>query len=263
MMRENNWLTHNLSDRLTNKNSDLNISINVQNYNKLSFEQAAKEVCEKLHTINKNIYIGLSGGIDSEYVFKKFYSLNIPFTPVIVYSNCYIKESAIAFEICKEYGIEPLVITISEADIISQYKTDIYDTLNSFGIGGVPALVIAKYAKEHGGIYVKAEHMIGDINNNVAVEVNEWDFYNDVITGYTYDFFTYTPEIVYSMVSNMGDTDSQTYKCNLYNIPYRKKITVTLSSVGLKYYHWTKINMEYTPSYHWSMKPTEFLERYF
>lgn len=264
MTTENNWLTHNLHERIENKNSDFAVKIDVKSYRPLNFEQATKEVCEKLYALNNNIYVGLSGGIDSEYVFKRFYSLKIPLKPIIVYGSCYKYESDYAFEICKQHGVEPIVINVDEPTVIKRYKLEIYDQLNSFGLGGVPALVIADYVKEHNGIYVKGEHMIGDFNQQVCVEMNEWDFYNDVlIDGYTYDFFLYTPEIAYSMVSIMDENDSQTFKCNLYEITRREKITAKLSITGTHYYHWLKENRTYEPTYSWSMNPNQFLERYF
>lgn len=267
MATENNWLTHNLYDRLTNKNSDFDVKINVQNYKSLNFEQATREVCEKLYAINNKIYVGLSGGLDSEYVFKRFHSLKIPFTPVIVYSKCYEEESSIAFNLCREYSIEPKVLTIEEKDILIKHKTIVHGKLNSFGIGSVPAIVMTDYAKENNGIYVKGEHIVGDIDYKVSPELNEWDFYNDVLNdGYTYDFFLYTPEIVYSMVSEMlntPDVSSQVFKCRLYNIPYRNKIYVNLTKLSWNYFRWLKDNKDYKPIYSWKMKPQEFLERYF
>ena len=64
------------------------------------------------------------------------------------------------------------------------------------------------------------------------------------------------------MVSRMDKNDSQTFKCNLYEIPYREKVTVKLSVPGTQYYHWLK-NKIIKPNYTWSMKPEQFLERYF
>jgi hypothetical protein len=263
MATENDWLTHNLRDRLRNKNVNFEVYFNVPKYRKLTFDEATKEVAEKLYAINNKLFVGLSGGIDSEYVFRRFVELKIPFIPVIVYGLCYKYESDFAFEICKKFNIEPVVINVDESDIIKKYKFDIYDKLNSFGLGGVPALLIAEYAKEHNGIYVKGEHMVGDIVKQVCTEMNEWDFYNDVlIDGYTYDFFLYTPEIVYSMVSLMDKKDSQTFKCDLYVIPYREKVTVKLSVTGTRYYHWLKSKM-FKPTCTWLMEPKQFLERYF
>lgn len=267
MATENNWLTHNLYERIDNKNSNFDVEINVQKCKRLDFEQASKEVCEKLYALNNNIYVGLSGGIDSEYVFRRFHFLNIPFTPVIVYSKCYDEESSIAFNICKEYNITPKIINIDEKDIISIYKKEMQDKLNTFGIGSVPSIIMANYAKENGGIYVKAEHMVGDKDNKVCAELNEWDFYNDVLNdGYTYDFFLYTPEIVYSMLKEMlrtPDIDSQNFKCNLYKIPYRKKIINNLSNITLQYFYWTKSKIFPIPNYNWNMNPKTLLENHF
>ena len=264
MPSENNWFSHNLKNRLNDHNSDFDINLRVLSYRKIDFEDATREACEKLQKINPNIYIGLSGGIDSEYIFRKFYSYGIPFETVIVYSPCYDKECSIAFNLCNEYNIKPTILNITESDIVSRCKLEIKDKINSFGIGAVPALYVAEYARANGGIYVKAEHMVGDIEDKVAVEVNEWDFYNDVLyPETTYDFFMYTPEIVYSMVNAMGDTDSQTFKCNLYRIPYRDKIYQNFNKITRSYARFLINSRKHTPKYKWSMLPDKFLEMYF
>jgi hypothetical protein len=268
MTTENNWLTHNLYERINNKNSNFNTTIEVKNYRPISFEQASQEVCEKLYSINNNIYIGLSGGLDSEYVFKKFHSLKIPFTPVIVYGSCYKYESDYAFQICKKYDIEPKVINIDEKNIILKHKFEIYDILgSSSGVGTIPTILVTEYAKENNGIYLKGEHIVGDIDNKVSTELNEWDFYNDVLcNGYTYDFFLYTPEIVYSMVSEMvtyEDKSSQEFKCKLFDIQYRDKKTVRLSGITSEYFHWLKEKRKCMHKTGWKMEPKLFLERYF
>jgi len=267
MATENDWLTHNLRERLRNKNADLQVKFNIPKYRKLNFDEATKEVAEKLYALNNKLFVGLSGGIDSEYVFRRLTKLNIPFKPVIVYSTCYKEESSIAFDICKEYSVNPTVINIDEKDIIFRHKTQVHDVINSFGIGSIPALVMAEYARENDGIYIKGEHMVGDMENKVCTEINEWDFYTDVLyPGYTYDFFLHTPEIVYSMVSEMCNTpdeNSQQFKCRLYNIPYRDKITLKLSPLTLEWFRWLKTNKERIPEYSWRMNASEFLKRNF
>jgi hypothetical protein len=264
MPSENNWFSHNLKDRLNDHNSDFDIDLRASSCRKISFEDATREACEKLHRVNPKIYIGLSGGIDSEYVFRKFHSYNIPHEAVIVYSPCYDNECSIAFNLCNEYNIKPTILNITESDIVSRCKLEIKDKLNSFGIGGVPALCVAEYARDMGGIYIKAEHMVGDIEDKVAVEVNEWDFYNDVLyPETTYDFFMYTPEIVYSMVNAMGDTDPQTFKCNLYDIKYREKIFADYNRITRSYARYLIVDRKFKPECKWIMPPDEFLGKYF
>jgi hypothetical protein len=55
MATENDWLTHNLRDRLRNKNTDFEVKFNPPTYKKITFDEAAKEVAKKLYSINKNI----------------------------------------------------------------------------------------------------------------------------------------------------------------------------------------------------------------
>ena len=68
--------------------------------------------------------------------------------------------------------------------------------------------------------------------------------------------------MVSEMLKNSND-DSQVFKCKLYNIPYREKITLNLSPVSWNYFHWTKYNNKEIPNFNWKMKPKLFLEKYF
>jgi hypothetical protein len=213
-----------------------------------------------MKSINDNIYISLSGGIDSEYVFKKFYYLNIPFIPVIVTSNCYKEENSIAIILCDKYKIKPHIIEVTEKDIFSIFYKKIYKNLNSFGINKVPSFLVAEYALQNNGICIYGEHLLGDCLN---VEINDWDFYHTIYYNNTYDFFLHTPEIVYSLLTSIqGATNYQKFKCNLFNINYRKKIRPTFSKNIFNYYTLLKSRI-YNYEHNWCMNYDLFLKNYF
>jgi hypothetical protein len=263
MTTENNWLTHNLRERLTNPNTDFNHTIKVDMFDDITFDEASTEVCYKLQAINPNIFLGLSGGLDSEYVFRKLHSLEIPFTSVIVQCPCYTKETQIAFNLCKEYGVEPVVIEISEKEMFLYYHKNIYESFNGIGIGSVASITATEYAKNHNGIFIKSEHTIGDIDGKVAIEMNEFDFYCNINYDNSYNFFMYTPEIVYSLAKCMGNTDSQTFKCAMFNIPYREKIYPNYSPHIMVCYKYAISKRKYRPSSKYTEIPKKFIEDHF
>lgn len=264
MTAENNWIVSNIQERLSNKICDFNISINIDKYEKLSFEDASTGVCNKLASISNNIYISLSGGVDSEYVFKKFYSLNIPFTPVIVKSSCYEEETLLAINLCNSYNINPVVIEVTEDEIFNIFYKKIHKDLNGYGIFRVPALLVAEYASNNNGICVYGEHLLGKLRNNIIIEINEWDFYPSTYYNNTYNFFIYTPEIVYSLLNSINpNEDYQTFKCRLFNIIYRDKIKPKVSDYILNYYRVLKNNNNNKPETTWRSDVNYFLANFF
>lgn len=262
MKTENDWLKNNLHERLTDPSADLKIEVYIQSYKKTTFHRAVIDLAYRL--ADHKLCIGLSGGIDSEYLVRKFHSLDLPFETIIVSSKCYNEETAIAFRICSELNINPTIIEISQADVIKRYKNDIFDKFNSAGIGGVPAVMIGEYAEKNNMIYLKAEHMIDEINGQATVGVNEWDFYNDVLYDTTVNFFMHTPEIVYTMIKDIrfGES-SQHFKCRLYDIPYRDKIYLTLPHTIRQYIRNTRDARKHKPISNWQMTPHDFMRTYY
>jgi hypothetical protein len=221
------WIESNLTERLSDKSLDFSVKIKKTKPAKLSFEEASKDVCLDIQSSKKKLFMGLSGGIDSEYVFRFFHKMRIEVIPIIVCTSGNIFETPIAFNICKELNVSPIVLNYDEKEFLNIYYHNIHKKLNSRGFASTASLVAGKYAKDHGGVFIKSEHLLDDKDGtSMELSLNEWDFYNDALIGldYTYYFFLHTPEIAYSMISQMDDTEYQRFKCNLYNIPYRDKI---------------------------------------
>ena len=52
-MTENDWLTHNLHERLTNLNTDLKVTIKSYDSEQLSFKDASDRIVQKIANLNK------------------------------------------------------------------------------------------------------------------------------------------------------------------------------------------------------------------
>lgn len=221
MATKNNWLTTNISERLTNPAADFKVTVNNFDYEKKPFHVACDEAAIELSKIYPKIFIPLSGGMDSEYVLETFYRNNLPFTVIIVDTPGNIYESSYAYHNCKSKNIEPIVIHKTESDMITIFYKDIFNKLNGYGHNSVAALIAAKYAKQNGGVAIIGEHGFAG--------TNEWDFYNDALIGdeYSINFFLYNLDIHVSMVSefnNFEDKNEQEFKHKLYKVPFRPKI---------------------------------------
>ena len=222
MATEHNWFRTNLADRINNKHSVFSTNIEeifkYLKFRPLSFNEAVEEVTKKISEKYDNIFIPFSGGMDSEFIFDCFYKRNIQFTPIIVDTPTNKKESDFAFKKCSETNIKPVVIEMTEKELFDTYYNEIYKKLYGKGYNSTACYVAAKYAKEHNGIAVIAEHGYDG--------VNEWDFYNDVLLGLETNvyFFLYTPRIYHAMKQEYKGGNHQLFKYKLYGIPLRKKM---------------------------------------
>jgi hypothetical protein len=229
MATENDWFTTNIHHRLIDKRAVFvsNMSVDQSEYRTMSFEEASAEVVKKISNKYENIYVPLSGGMDSEYVFNCFYKAQVKFTPVIVNSPANQEEVTFAFKRCEETRTDPVIIEMKEHELLQTYYELIYKKLGGKGFNSVAAYVATKYIKEKNGISIIGEHGYDG--------VNEWDFYNDILLGKESSiyFFLYTPEIHFAMVNAYeGQEDHQEFKHNLYKIPKRHKMTYTYSHIG-------------------------------
>lgn len=221
---ENNWLTTNINDRLTNKESDFKVFVNPYSFVSKSFDEECDITAKKFASLYENIFIGFSGGMDSEFVCSIFLRNNIKFTPIIVLFNGNKEESEYAFAFCRENKVKPIIIKLTDNELLKIIYYDIIKKYNGIGINSVGAIHASKYALSQNGIFLTAEHAIGDGTEKVKdfqYYFSEWDFYFENIT-----FFAYRLELFYSMVEAIDDKyqDWQTCKYMLYKCKFRKKM---------------------------------------
>jgi hypothetical protein len=228
MATKNNWLKTNIAERLSNPAVNLKVWHEVEQVEPLTWSQALFDTVTDFSWISKKLYIPLSGGMDSEFVFdclKHLYP-----TPIIVDTPGNTLESAYAFHYCRKHNLNPVVIRKTETEMLRTYYEDIFVKINGCGSDSTATLIAARYAEEHGGVAVIGEHAYDG--------VSEWDFYNDVLIheNNSIYFFMWTPELVRAMRSEYlsNDTDDhQEFKHRLYRVPFRPKISY---AYGKSYY---------------------------
>ena len=224
MTTKNNWLKTNIAERLANPAADLKVWHEVEHIEPLTWSQALFDTVTDFSWISKKLYIPLSGGMDSEFVFdclKHLYP-----TPIIVDTPGNKLESAYAFHYCKKHNLKPVVIQKTETEMLQTYYDEIFTKLNGVGSDSVAVLIAARYAEEMGGVAVIGEHAYDD--------VSEWDFYNDALIheNNSIYFFMWTPELVQAMQKEYDGDDHQEFKYRLYKVPFRPKINY---NYGLQY----------------------------
>lgn len=218
MATENQWLRTNIKDRIINPQTKLVVEMDIVEYAIVPFEEASKNVVRKIVEKHDNIFIPLSGGMDSEYVFNCF--LGNKFTPIIVDTQANKEESSFAFRRCAKANITPVVIEKTEKEMLQIYYDEIYKKLKGIGTGSIATYIAGKYADDHNGVAVIGEHGYDGFN--------EWDFYNDVLIHEENSiyFFMYDPEIFYAMKKEFTQYDHhQEFKHRIYDIPIREKMS--------------------------------------
>jgi hypothetical protein len=222
MATKDNWLKTNIAERLTNPAADFKVWHNIDKIENLTWKQALFDTVTDFSRISKKLYIPLSGGMDSEFVFDCLKHL-CPI-PIIVDTPGNKLESAYAFHYCRKHKLNPVIIQKTEAEMLYIYYKDIFTKLNGYGFNSVAVLIASRYAITMGGVAVIGEHGYDD--------VNEWDFYNDVLIDENSSiyFYMWTPELVQSMRNEYDGDNHQEFKHRLYDIPFRPKINYQYSS---------------------------------
>jgi hypothetical protein len=217
------WFTSNLKDRGT---GDLRISVNPYPFRYLDFHDAADATAKLIADGHGKIFIAFSGGADSEYVVRTFHRNGIEASILIIETDGNRKELENADIVCQQLGITPIKIRMSDAEYLKEYL-QITKKISGRGLFSVPTVVSANIARENGGVCVTGEHVI-DVdkkNDKVFFGVNDWDFYGECLIGdrYVIPFFIYTPQICYSMMKSIDQTQPlKLAKSILYDLPCKE-----------------------------------------
>lgn len=230
MITKNNWFNTNLGTRLLNKQADFKISVVPYSFTSLSFDDAADFTCREIYREYPSLYLALSGGLDSEFVLRCFHRNKIPITPVIV-SCGNSEEIKYAFDVCKDLDVVPVVIHMSEEELVEFFRVNIVEKLNGVGYNSVQGMKVVEYVSSlnSSSMVVTGQHFIGDgddlITDSKFAIANEWDFYANYFldTNRNIDFFCYTQEIALALMPGEYTTWNE-YKSKIYNLNYREKI---------------------------------------
>lgn len=222
-----NWLTTNIAKRFENPNIDFQVNIIKTNFEKVSFNEAADGVAKSL--AGEKIFVGFSGGYDSEFVVRRLHKLQINFVPVLIEHDGLEYERNFAYKTLRELSIEPKVIKITMSDFIRTYYDKIYTKINGTS-WPVAQYMACEYAHSQNGIYIDGGHILGDGDDKILEQnfyLPEWDFYCAALfpNMKVCNFFIHTAQIAYATLSEIKDTDLTwaDYKERVFGLRYRPK----------------------------------------
>lgn len=221
-LTKNNWLTTNIEMRQRGFNVNFKVCLNPYRHHQIkSFKEECLITACELAGLNTPLFVGLSGGYDSEYVCSILLEAGVDFTPVIVIFDGNQAEIEYALRFCDKNKLSPSIIQLSDFELATIICKDIIMGLNGTGIFSVGAIASKKHADSNKGILVTGDHMIGDDEqiDQFIFYVGEHDFYANGI-----GFFTYRIELVKAMIDLVPKySDWLEYKHKVYGIQHRKK----------------------------------------
>jgi hypothetical protein len=226
-----NWYSINYKPKQKNSDIDFSVAFHLaQPASSLSFRDAADYTARKLKDNYSNLWLAMSGGMDSEVVANALHRNFVPFTPVILKEQT--REHWWALRWCEERDITPVIIEPSNVMIayVMQKAKELDLRLSPW-----PFLLYLKhYVEQQGGYLITGEadlhydteeyHEAHGANN--WFEIWNWALYTDIEDPGKHpgSFFMYTPEMMLSIITHSDMTlNTEAAKAKLYNIPFRIK----------------------------------------
>lgn len=232
-------------DGLARRRSKENVKVEFkkQASNLIPFNKACDLVAEEIYDICKDLYLGLSGGSDSEHVANVLYRNKIPFTPLIIEYNHIqsdsIQETWWAKQWCKQHQIEPLIV-YSNDYTASSIEKERFLKVRPRMLGGIVTTGIAMDAVETRGgklltgyqleYYPDSDQMTylePQLGNYIGFVLEETDLYLETLSPnqHPWAFYYWSPEILSAFVNEWNtEITMQENKAAIYNTSLRPKI---------------------------------------
>ena len=237
MLCNNNWVKFSW-DGLPTRNRLENIQIHINRTARgvMDFHQAANQVAGEIYETHHDLYLGLSGGSDSEYVATCLKRNGIPFTPLIVkFGSATTQDQAYetwyAYRWCREHNVKPMIVDMDDY-VTSDHEKSVFMTVKPRLIGGAfMAGFMHRWVKQRGGQFVSGyqieyypdheqmTYLEPQLGNYRGFVIQESDCYLEAIAPeqHPWAFYYWTPEIMASFVNawdtnlNMCDNKARIY----------------------------------------------------
>jgi hypothetical protein len=226
------WLTVELT---TDTTSRVKLEFPKQCIQSMPFQAAADYTAQVIANKYDNLHLGLSGGLDSEFVATVLLRNEIPFTPVMFDYGLNSAELWYAREFCRKNNLNPVITRMDLRDMLALYRkcANELNFVESFEINvvsvGLPLLYPdAHFITGYGGLDSSdTATMSGKSTLPRILEAMPHDWFLEKYSKQSHPgaFFSYTPEMMYSFIDSLNfTTDSQTAKSGMYGVANRPKI---------------------------------------
>lgn len=225
------WYTVSVDIREDPGQSEWQLQLNSLGTKLMPFQDASDYTAQLISQKYENIFVGLSGGLDSEYIAEVMYRNSIPFTPIIL-ERPDSRDHEYALHWCKQRNINPMIVKFDINQLLRR-TIKIVQHLKQRILNYVIIYYLADIAEEHGGVLVTGEPTIGDdsvaefgvpIGDTFGISIGS--FMTEIFheSKHPGPFFLYTPELMYSYAAHLDTSISDAEsRSKLYNLPFRPK----------------------------------------
>lgn len=209
------------------------IQVNRSAQQLLSFDQACDFNAQQLANdwADQPLYLGLSGGVDSELVANVMVRNAIPFTPfVLEVKGVNDHEVWHAHHWCWRNKVQPLVYRMCVPEFERTFLPNLRRLKNTHQVGLIMILWMADHIAALGGKLITAVAELNLDSSNKTFYSNTVDYVMNLFDGSRHPtgFFSYTPEMVASYVKQFDPAlDEQYNKINFYGVSPRPKYNWT------------------------------------
>jgi len=228
----NNWL------KLYHDKSRVLCSLDFSSLEILSKDECIDYNIQMITTRYDNLYVSLSGGIDSEFVANSLLSRGIKFTPVIV---DYVGNSAevwYAYLWCRENNITPFVINLKPpvaaktfSYFARKYSTSFVSSLDFVINELIDGHLLNGCAEPFEREFCNDDKLLNTTSDTLSLLSYDYGLDLAFPERHPGSFFTYTPNLLYHMVSNLDYTKPvQIAMSEYYGVRPRPKISAFMNT---------------------------------
>lgn len=213
-------------------------SMDFSNLTVMSKQDAIDHTVNKLTESYSNLYVCLSGGIDSEFVANCLLERNVSFTPVIVDYSYNKAEAWYAYYWCYRNKITPKVFNLTSTQAIHLVPQLVKKNPGSSFMSALEFLIIANLVPSAITItgdaqpFARISASTDKLMENISTELdfNSYDFNQH---DHSVQFISFTPELFVNLVSNIDySKPAQIAMAEYYNVIPRPKIGIPEAVAG-------------------------------
>jgi hypothetical protein len=248
------WIKYRFNRGYTNvfPKSDFDVYLDPKTTTEIvSVEVAGNRVAQEIYDVYKNIYVAMSGGIDSEWVATCFQRQGIPFTPIIYEAeDLQHTDTYWAVKWCEKNNLTPVIYK----DSVPEFSKRIVSIASKFCTrqSGGPAILrpLSEFVEQRGGYLVTGagfpeywpdpnlgylKYKVQDVKlfdsqGNTIVDPGWIIHENDIMhamyscKGHPFNFLSWNPEILLSYIHARDSTKNSEYnKSNIFKCTERPK----------------------------------------
>ena len=224
------WIQMNISD------VSANLTLNFTNFQTLNKQDAIDYTVDQLVKNYDNLYVCLSGGIDSEFAAQCLLSRGVKFTPLIVDIENHGIESWYAHYWCYKNKITPKVIKLSWNFVEKTFPSITKKMPGSAFINALDYFCWLEVSKNNGKLItgsaepfdrthgVDDDLSLASTSNNL--DINSFDFNLNYLGDNPGGFICYTPELFYNIIKDLDyNKPVQLAMSEYYEVAPRPKTT--------------------------------------